>query len=221
MTIHEIPRNVALALEMLRGSPEYVEDARAGAPVGNSVVGSLLSLPPHSIPRQYAEQAVAEALRALDREAQVRDKLFGSTATLNADADEVEYTLPRTGQAPLRFRGTLVAESDGERQLGREHIRWHELAVYRTAKGRYVVRIAYRTRYQGELDRDVAEVAADAAGVAAAMRSYDPGEWVRGYPDHPSYADRQESLLRNVRRRYEAQVTEILACLPGVAEEVE
>jgi hypothetical protein len=59
------PTQIALAL--LRESPEYLEDAREGAPVGNSVVGSLLSLV-HKVPRQYAEQAVLEAIGIIDRE---------------------------------------------------------------------------------------------------------------------------------------------------------
>jgi hypothetical protein len=60
-------RAVQLALVMLRGEPGYIADARAGAPVGNSVVGSLLSLL-HGVPRQYAEPAVMQALAQLDRE---------------------------------------------------------------------------------------------------------------------------------------------------------
>jgi len=67
---HYAGREVRLALAMLRESPEYVADARVGAPVGNSVAGSLLSLF-HGIPRQYAEPAVVQALRLLDAEEEV------------------------------------------------------------------------------------------------------------------------------------------------------
>lgn len=201
---------IRLALELLRGSPEYIADAREGAPVGNSVVGSLLSLPPHSIPRQYAEQAVREALALLDREAEAP----------GPEEDGETVTLRRSGQPPLRFRGELLAESDGERQAGKEHNRWHELAVYRTAGGQFVVRIAYRTRWEGELDRDAAEVT-DAPGVAAALRDYDPAAPVEGYPVGDAYAERQARLLADVRRRYEEQVSRILAADPEFAEEVE
>lgn len=58
---------VHLALDMLRDSPELIADARVGAPLGNSIVGSLLSLT-HGIPRQYAEAAVLAALDILDGE---------------------------------------------------------------------------------------------------------------------------------------------------------
>ena len=56
-----------LALEMLRGNQHYIADAKKGSPVGNSGVGSLLSLI-HHIPRQYSEQAVRQALVILAEE---------------------------------------------------------------------------------------------------------------------------------------------------------
>jgi hypothetical protein len=130
-----------------------------------------------------------------------------------------EITLPRSGAAPLRFRGELLAESDGERRSGREQTRWHELAVYRTAGDRYVVRITYRTRYQGEPDVDVALVT-DAAGVAAALESHDPCAAAVGYPPGEHYAERQRRLLEDLRRRYAAQVSEVLAADPAFAEDV-
>lgn len=65
-------RIVQLALKMLCDSPEYAEDARQGAPVGNSVIGSLLSLL-HNVPRQYAEPAVLRALKILDGEGASHD----------------------------------------------------------------------------------------------------------------------------------------------------
>jgi len=55
------------ALTLLRENPEYVADARQGAPVGNSVAGSIMSLTLKA-PRQYTEQAVREALQILDQE---------------------------------------------------------------------------------------------------------------------------------------------------------
>ena len=129
-------------------------------------------------------------------------------------------TLPRSGQPPLRFRGELLAESCGERQAGREQTRWHELAVYRTAGGVFVVRVAYLTRWEGELDRDEATVT-DAAGVGKVLRDYDPTSPVQGYPPGGAYAERQARLCADVRRRYEEQVSSLLAAAPEFAEEVQ
>src|SRR4051794_1225207 len=58
--------------------------------------------------------------------------------------DFEDIILPRSGKAPLVFRGQQLAVVFGQRHLGREHNRWHELVVYRTEGGRYMVRIAYR-----------------------------------------------------------------------------
>lgn len=53
------------ALELLRASPdEYLQDAREGAPVGNSILGSVMSMTLKR-PRQYTEEAVREALKQL------------------------------------------------------------------------------------------------------------------------------------------------------------
>jgi len=59
---------VQSALNMLRSNPRYAADARAGAPVGNSVVGSLLSIE-YRAPRWATERAVRQALAILDDEA--------------------------------------------------------------------------------------------------------------------------------------------------------
>ena len=49
----------------MRGNPEYLDDARKGVPVGNSVVGSLLNLI-YRVPRQYAEEYVALPIARID-----------------------------------------------------------------------------------------------------------------------------------------------------------
>ena len=57
-------QNTSIALRLLRAHPSYIDDAREGAPVGNSVIGSMMSLQ-YGVPRQYAEAAVREALKRL------------------------------------------------------------------------------------------------------------------------------------------------------------
>ena len=84
-------RATAIALQLLRDNEPYIDDARAGANLSNSVVGSLLSIQ-HGIPRQYAEEGVRAALAILDREGDV------------PEGDE--FTLARSGMPPLRFHGT-------------------------------------------------------------------------------------------------------------------
>jgi hypothetical protein len=55
------------ALDLLRDDPSYADDARAGAHVGNTVVGSILALT-YGSPRWATEDAVRHALTELDAE---------------------------------------------------------------------------------------------------------------------------------------------------------
>lgn len=132
-----------------------------------------------------------------------------------------EITLPRSGQAPLVFVGEMLAESDGERVSGREQNRWHELAVYRTPGGKFVVRIAYRTRWQGELEHNAAEVCQQPREVATVLRDHNPTAAVVGYPTGSGYKDKQARLMADIRGRYEEQISEILASAPEFAERID
>ena len=69
----------------------------------------------------------------------------------------------RTGQAPLRIRGELLASNESSSNnasgdysgnVGRSE----EVSVYRTQSGKYVVAIHYATCWQGEHDTDEAAV---------------------------------------------------------------
>lgn len=126
--------------------------------------------------------------------------------------------LRRTGDVPLAFEGDLLAESNGRVQAGRDHSRWHVLGVYRTKGGTYVVRIAYRTQYQGEMDHDLAMPVADATEVVAELRLYNPTECVRGFPPHESFYERQAKLMDDIDHRYRRQIADLLSEHPEFAE---
>ena len=64
---------IKAALDMLRESQYYAADARAGAPLGNSVVGSLLSIE-YRAPRWATERAVCQALAILDEDDEEKDE---------------------------------------------------------------------------------------------------------------------------------------------------
>jgi hypothetical protein len=129
-------------------------------------------------------------------------------------------TLTRSGQPPLRFRGELLAESDGQRQANREHNRYHTVRIWRTVAGRYLLCIAYHTHFQGELDWQDA-VALDTPGAVTDMLvGHEPCANLRGYPPGPDFAERQARLETDIRSRWEAQVSDLLASSPEFAEEV-
>lgn len=135
-----------------------------------------------------------------------------SEAAEVANAVEAEeITLSRTGDAPLSFRGHRIASSDGERLGGKERNRWHEITVYRTTRGRYVVHVAYRTRWQGELDRDTAAACNAPSEVVAMLRDYNPLTQLMGFPPGEAYAERQERLEADVAAGYQSIVGDVLA----------
>lgn len=128
------------------------------------------------------------------------------------------YTVPRTGQQPLRFEGTqlasvtgpkLAAHSRGE-DRGKYH-RWHELGLYQTRGGAYVLHIGYRSTWPGELDHDEARPLDTLAAVAAALQAHDSDLFVEGWPEGDQFNARQERLLRDVKRGYFDAVSKLLA----------
>jgi hypothetical protein len=71
--------------------------------------------------------------------------------------------LRRTGQAPLRLRGELLAKAKSSPDSGMPNYsgragRFTEAAIYKTASGRYVAHVLHGTRWQGEHDSHEAAV---------------------------------------------------------------
>lgn len=129
-------------------------------------------------------------------------------------------TLPRSGRLPLRFTGSLLAEQDGHTQADRQQSRWYELAIYQTTAGQLVAVRSYRSRWQGEVGRDEAELCSTPEAVEAFFRDHDPASPVAGFPTGDAYAERQARLLADVRLRYEEQVSALLQ-EADLAEEIE
>lgn len=61
------------------------------------------------------------------------------------------YIIERDGLKDLRFGGVIIAEANNRWLAGRQQNRWHELTLYRTAAGNYVLHELYITQWQGEL----------------------------------------------------------------------
>jgi hypothetical protein len=131
------------------------------------------------------------------------------------------FTIDRSGLAPLTFTGQLLCESDGQFMAGQERNRWHDLAVYKTESNKYVLSISYRTRWQGEIERDYADVLVSPEEVRYSLANYRPTQYVRGYPDGEHYRDKQERLLQQIQLDYDYQVSEILGSSPEFSETVD
>lgn len=125
-----------------------------------------------------------------------------------------EYVLSRSGDAPLRFIGQLVASSNSQQPTTKRDLplerRWHVLTLYQTRSGQYVGHIAYRTTWAGETEDSLACVGV-LPEVADWFRDHDPMESVEGYPPGAGFAARQERLLSAIEAGYDAALSKLLA----------
>ena len=121
-----------------------------------------------------------------------------------------KFTIPRTGDRALAFSGDELASTDTRSHEGFGQSRWHELTLYQTDGGRYVLAVSYRTQWQGEIPVDWAWTAETADEAADLLRSHDPLSGVMGFPPGPQYQGRQDRLYTDLRMRYDAAVSEIL-----------
>lgn len=117
--------------------------------------------------------------------------------------------LERTGDAPLTFEGELIAESDGKFAAGKEQNRWHDIRLYKTAGGNYVLAVEFHTQWQGELPFFFATQTSP-EGIVEELRMFDPCSPVMGFPPGPQYSDRQQNLMDWIEKRFRNQVSEIL-----------
>jgi hypothetical protein len=133
---------------------------------------------------------------------------------------QTSFTLPRTGQPPLAFTGTLLADVCGHYVNGHEQVRYHELALYKSdtplehANGfvwDHVFRIAYVSRFKAEIGYNFACSCRGPDDARWTIENqYDPTCHIAGYPPLPAYAARQKRLIEDVQRAYWQLVSEFL-----------
>lgn len=131
-----------------------------------------------------------------------------------------EFLLDRDGDAPLAFAGEVVAEAwSGHTDVDLRH---HDLRLYRTRGGQYVLETVFVSRHRGEGARRTAVICGDAAAVRAAVRAHPTCPPGVGYPPGPAYEDRQRRMAADLAARYARAVTELFAPLgPEFAERID
>jgi hypothetical protein len=114
-------------------------------------------------------------------------------------------TLSRSGDLPLRFNGTLLAEA-GSR--GDEN-RWHTLRLYAVAAGGWVLHTIWNSTWQGEQpELSTAERYETVGELQESIRDYDPLEYFVGPPiDHP----KRGMLEKQIVNQYEQAVSDLFA----------
>lgn len=132
-----------------------------------------------------------------------------------------EHRLERTGGQPVVFNGSVISRSTGRRLGGKDNNRYHDLTVYKTKGGNYVLHIEYITIWEGEFGHSDVEVFKNPVEVAEYFKLYDCCAHVQGFPDKPQYEQRQTNLMDWLHRKFETQVAEVLSDLEGAEERID
>lgn len=143
-----------------------------------------------------------------------------------------DITLKRTGSAPVRFDGELLAEVAHEPPTGSksmERARWHDLRVYQHSDGRVVLALGFRSRHELDSPNDVVLVFNSLDHMREEILendAYCPAEYVTGYPTEfekesrrAAFEERQRRLEERIEQDFDARFTELLE-RAGYAEEL-
>ncbi len=138
-----------------------------------------------------------------------------------------EIKLHPTGRRPIQFNGELLSQAEADRLISkgkrRENpkARWHELAVWKTAKGKIVAQIAYRTSWPGEAEAVDVSVFDQAADAVQWFEDHDPMSHVLGFPPASMYEESQRQLTVSITDNYRHTISRLCESLPDVVEVIE
>lgn len=131
------------------------------------------------------------------------------------------YTLPRTGAAPLRFAGDLLADVSTHNGDRGRFQRWHEIAVYQTEAGKFVLWIGYQSDFEQGRDVQTATVCDSPDAVRLALAEHDPLARFIGYSSGRQFDERQDRVKRELQLAWENAVRDLLVTAADIfAEEV-
>ena len=131
----------------------------------------------------------------------------------------IKQRIRRTGADVLVFWGELLAKADNRRSPEFEHKIWHEIAVYQVEAAQnfelegepphYLLKV---TLASCEPKQPAHEWAALAAGedVAAALATYHPLSYLRGYPPLDRLADLNASWRAKITASWQQLCGEVL-----------
>lgn len=132
----------------------------------------------------------------------------------------MKTAVQRTGQRPLSFDGESLATESSRIHAGKTRNRWHEIEVWKTTAGKFVVAVSYRTQWEGESSYDDGLAFDTKEQVATLLEEYIfPNIATIGYPPTPAYGERQAKLLAELEEAFKNRVGAVSDAL-GVVEEV-
>jgi len=123
----------------------------------------------------------------------------------------LNITLRRTGDRLLQFTGQVIATVSSRNIAGTESDCWHEVELYVTAGGKYVVAVGYRTRRNGELPNDEAVVLDTEDDVAEYLKNgVAPIEHLAFHQPGLQRGEDVERIRKDLIARYRAAVSRLL-----------
>ncbi len=89
-----------------------------------------------------------------------------------------KFTLKRTGLPSLSFEGRILAESRGDRSLGKAGGRAHDIAVYRAEDGQLILAVNFVSPHCDETSDHIVEAVDSLEEIEAWLCIYDPNEHI-------------------------------------------
>lgn len=145
--------------------------------------------------------------------------------------DMPQFILQVSNGAPVRFNGELLAEAGVPESEPGPYARWHEVRIYRSDSGKYILQICFRSNAMNS-DGDAIEPSQDEVFVCESGQSlldeatgYEPNRFVVGYPKGISQWEmKQRRLRKNVSMQYDSAIGIALAKAaekdPSLAQDV-
>lgn len=125
-----------------------------------------------------------------------------------------EYTLRPSGKRPISFRGEEVTSGSSRRRPEKDN-RWHDISIFETMAGTFVLLIEFHSQWEGELGRTWVESLAGPDAVGDTLERFDPVPEGIGFPPSSSYDEKRQRMAADLRIRFQDLVAELLEDLPG------
>ena len=131
-----------------------------------------------------------------------------------------EYLVPRFSDAPLAFSGELLATVSGQNtRPEKTNKRWHEIDLFRTDSGKFVVAVRFRCETSFDDPYDDAEALDSSEVVVRFLNEFDPCEHIRGWP-RPSHAQQDDRLRDALTNSFDRLVAQLIGSRAEFAERV-
>ena len=123
--------------------------------------------------------------------------------------------LERTGMRPVQFEGELLNKTSTDRAGGQDRSRWHEIALYLTESGDYVLDVVYCTQWQGEIEHHEVIGPTSLEDIDYELRTINPAAHM-----HTMANDEKANVRAGIlAHAFMAAISEVFADLPQIIKE--